>query len=69
VKYSRQHEAAERAALRRWLRMNGYEPCCSLYSTGMLIKQVSTLGGDFNKLMEEACKEVDRKNIEKLKVL
>ena len=61
TEFSRQHEAAERVALRRWLRrrdispVKGEEP----NHTELLMKQVMQAGGDPHELMRIADREVD----------
>ncbi len=59
--YSRQHEAAERVALRRWLRKHDIEPVMGNEPshTDRLMKQVLKAGGDPHTLMAEACAKVD----------
>lgn len=56
MEYTRQHQSAERAALRRWLRVRGFpaelgdEPSV----TERLMKTVLAAGGDPQSLMREA---------------
>ncbi len=67
--FSRQHEAAERNAMRRWLRSQGIKPVArgkGLNDTQKLMVQVLRTGGDVGKLMAEGRAKVDarRKEVE-----
>ncbi|KKN12241.1 hypothetical protein LCGC14_1018580 [marine sediment metagenome] len=68
--FSQQHEAAERNAMRRWLRKQGLDPVTmgqEPNDTQKLMIQVQRAGGDFEKLMAEGRAKVDarRKEAEK----
>ena len=68
--YSRQHEAVERNAMRRWLRSQGRDPVTmgqEPNDTQKLMIQVLGADGDCNKLMAEGRAKVDarRKEAEK----
>lgn len=60
---TRQHEAAQRTAMRRWLRKQGIDPVMGQEPnhTELLMKQVFHAGGDPSKLMAEGCAKVDEK--------
>lgn len=61
---TRQHEAAERTAMRRWLREQGIDPVAmgqEPSDTELLMKQVFHAGGDPQKLMAEGRETVDEK--------
>ena len=65
--YSRQHEAAERVAMRRWLRKQGIEPVTKGIEpndTELLMKQVFKAGGEFDELMAQGRAKVDARRKE-----
>lgn len=65
--YSRQHEAAERNAMRRWLRSQGRDPVTmgqEPNDTQKLMVQVLKTGGDVGKLMAEGRAKVDTRRKE-----
>lgn len=69
--YTRRHEAAERVAMRHWLREHGADPVMGQepHHTQRLMIQVQRLGGDPHKLMREGCERVERqKKAEALRV-
>lgn len=60
---TRQHEAAERVAMRHWLRAHGIKPIMGQepHHTERLMKQVVAAGGDPSGLMADGRAKVDRK--------
>ena len=65
--FSRQHEAAERNAMRRWLRSQGRDPVTmgqEPNDTQKLMIQVLGSGGDCEKLMVEGRAKVDARRKE-----
>ena len=65
--YSRQHEAVERNAMRRWLRSQGRDPVMmgqEPNDTQKLMIQVLEAGGDYGKLMAEGRAKVDARRKE-----
>jgi len=66
IRRSRRHEAAERAALRRWLRQRGQCPELgdTPSHTERLMKAVIALGGDAGLIMAKARIEVDERDAE-----
>jgi len=65
--YSRQHEAAERNAMRHWLRKQGHKPVTKGQEpndTQKLMIQVLGAGGDYEKLMVEGRVKVDTRRKE-----
>ena len=70
--YSRQHEAAERNAMRRWLRSQGRDPVTEGQEpndTQKLMIQVLRAGGDCDKLMAEGRAKVDARTAARRKEL
>jgi len=64
--YSRQHEAAERVAMRHWLAKRGIEPVMGQEPshTQRLMIQVYKAGGDPEVLMAAGRKKVDDRTAE-----
>jgi len=60
---SKQHEAAERVYMRRWLRKNGINPVMGnkLHHTVLLMQQVLRAGGEPHFIMSLAKAEVNKK--------
>ena len=58
---TRQHEAAERVAMRRWLRKHGVDPVMGQepHHTERLMKQVFAAGGNPDVLMAKGRAKVD----------
>jgi hypothetical protein len=59
--YTRQHQAAERVAMRRWLRVKGIAPVMGNEPnhTELLMKQVMAAGGDPTVVMQKGRETVD----------
>jgi|GEM_PF-6543291 len=59
--YSRRHQAAERTAMRRWLRTRGIAPVMGQEPshTELLMKQVLAAGGDPGAVMAKGRAELD----------
>ena len=69
--YSRQHEAAERVAMRHWLAKRGIKPVVGQEPshTQKLMIQVFRAGGDPDVLMAEGRAKVDKRRREELETL
>jgi hypothetical protein len=61
--YTRQHEAAERVAMRHWLRVKGINPIMGNEPnhTELLMKQVFAAGGDPTVLMQKGRETIDER--------